>query len=84
MDEYNDYPLSVIAESMQKQIARGATCYQKWTCGQCGDRVTGNIPNKLFTQGHHEDCGFVTDIEASGCNFMFILELGRSPGRGLS
>lgn len=75
--EYNDYPLAVIADSMTKQIARGAECYQKWTCGNCGERVTGSTPNKLFTQGLHEDCGYVTDLEQKGCNFLFILKTGR-------
>ena len=76
MTDYNDYPLDDIAASMQKQIARGAVCYQKWTCANCGERVTGNTPDKVFTQGYHEDCGYTTDLTTRGCNFMFILSAG--------
>lgn len=78
MTEYNDYPIDLIAESMQKQIARGATTYQKWTCAGCGERVTANEPDTVYRTAKHEDCGHVTDIEARGCNFLFILRAGRA------
>lgn len=91
--EYNDYPITLIAESMQKQIARGATTYQKWTCAGCGERIVANEPNTVYKTAQHDGrvfhdidgtstetpgCGAVTDIEAQGCNFLFILPTGRS------
>jgi hypothetical protein len=78
--EYHDYPLQEIADSMTKQMARGATCYQKWTCGQCHERVTMGVPDLVFEQCHHDEphCGFTTDVREQGCNFMFILAAGRT------
>ena len=70
---YNDYPIEECAAACKKIIARGGTVYQKWTCENCGDRVTGNEPDKLFTHGHHEDCGHVTDIRKKGCSYIAIL-----------
>lgn len=77
MSDFNDYPISVIMESMMKQMARGAECHQKFTCAGCGSRLTIETPNRLFTKGECDNCDTVTDIEAQGCNFMFILPLGR-------
>lgn len=78
---YNDYPLSVIAESMTKQIRRGAVCFQKFTCAGCGNRLTQEVPNVLYTKGTCDNCDTITDIEKQGCNFMFILGVGVSPNR---
>jgi len=64
-----DYPLDVIAKQIDGIMRPGLTFYQKWTCAKCGDRVTGNTPNKLFTSGHHEECDGVTDITKTGCGF---------------
>jgi hypothetical protein len=77
-EEYNNYPPAMIASDMEKQIQRGAECYMKWTCGRCGQRVTSIVPNRVFLFAMHDDCGFVTDIEQAGCNFLAILSLGTS------
>jgi hypothetical protein len=65
-----DYPLEECQAAMVKLIAKGATVYQKWTCGKCGARVTANNPNMLTMYGHHEDCGHVTDLVVRGCNYV--------------
>jgi len=72
MNQYQDHPLEACAERIAEimQAAPTTQFYQKWTCAKCGERVTMSIPNKLFTRGFHEDCGFTTDIRKSGCNYM--------------
>jgi hypothetical protein len=77
MSEYNDYPLELIAKSMQRRADAGAETYMKWTCVGCGDRVTATQPNTVYRQAQHEECGAITDIEKTGCNFLFIQRIGR-------
>lgn len=72
MSEYNDYPLSTIAESFNKLIPQGAVCYQKFTCAGCGNRLTIDTPNVLFITGGCDNCDTITDIEKQGCNFMYV------------
>ena len=77
MKKYNDYPLDVCIASVKRILATspGTVIYQKWTCAKCGDRVTGNTPNGMFELGHHEECGHVTNIRASGCNYSVHLSI---------
>jgi hypothetical protein len=72
MTVYNDYPIDECAEALAMHVAEGRAFFQKWTCEGCGERVTGNTPNKLFTHGHCEECGHVTDIKRRGCNYMLL------------
>jgi len=81
---YKNFSLAECARGVE-QILRenpGAAFYQKWTCGGCGERVTGNVPNKLFIEGHHEEradgspCGYVTDIRKAGCNYAVHMVIG--------
>lgn len=69
---YKNHPIEECARGIAEVLRKrpGAACYQKWTCENCGDRVTGNTPNKLFTHGHHEECGHTTDLRKTGCNYM--------------
>ena len=78
MKKYNDYPLEECARTVArlKRQRPNATFFQKWTCAKCGDRVTGNTPDKLFTTGHHEDCGGITDIRTTGCNYAVHFVVG--------
>ena len=69
---YNDYPIEECAATLEPLVAKGCTFYQKWTCEKCGERVTGNNPNALYTEGHHEECGHTTDLKRTGCNYMLI------------
>lgn len=81
---YTDHPLHVIQASMQEWVDRGAITFFKWTCRGCGERVTSNEPNTVTTKAKHEEkedgsyCGFITDCEVVGGNFLFIQALGRS------
>ena len=81
---YKNYPLDECARAVDRFLRKnpGSAFYQKWTCGKCGERVTGNEPNRLFTEGHHEEksdgspCGHVTDISKTGCNYALHMAFG--------
>ena len=84
MPGYKNFPLDECARGVAAIMRErpGSAFYQKWTCGKCGERVTGGTPNKLFTQGHHEEkadgswCGHVTDIRKTGCNYAVHMAFG--------
>lgn len=82
MKKPNDYPLQECADAAEKLIDKGWLVFQKWTCDKCGDRVTANTPNTFTTLGHHEACGFITDITKTGCNYMIIMGAQRDSQRG--
>jgi len=48
----------------------GVAVYQVWTCGGCGQDVVADNPNRWTLLGHHEDCGFVTDLRKHGCGYV--------------
>jgi hypothetical protein len=81
---YKNFPLEECARGVDRFLRAnpGSAFYQKWTCGGCGERVTGSTPNKLFTLGHHEEkadgspCGYVTDICKAGCNYAVHMVFG--------
>jgi hypothetical protein len=50
----------------------GIRVFQKWTCAKCRERITANEPNNFTIMGKCEDCGYVTDMRISGCNYMVI------------
>ena len=86
--EYKNYPLEEIADAAEhilRTYPRGTAIYQKWTCAGCGDRVTGNNPNEIHEQGHHEDCGHITDMRKTGCNYSVHTVVGglaSTPAKG--
>lgn len=65
-----DYPIEECAKTAESLIADGATIYQKWTCLGCGERKTMVEPDVFFTQGKCEECGHVTDLTKTGCNYL--------------
>ena len=75
--QHNNYPLRECADAAQEIIRDNpkALVFQKWTCAGCGERVTADVANSFTKYGHHtekvngEHCGFITDIEKSGCNY---------------
>ncbi len=73
--KYNDYPLEEIQRACDKQIAKGATCYQKWSCKHCGSRQTMPTPNTLHKTGICDVCDSVTTI--TKCNYMYTLLVKR-------
>jgi hypothetical protein len=69
-----DYPLFDVAAAAQKKIDEGFTVHQKFTCTKCRSRQTIAEPNKFFQTGQCEECGAITNILVTGCNYvaMFI------------
>jgi hypothetical protein len=58
LNQYNDLPVEEIIPMMEDLINKGFTCYIKWLCEGCGERVTSDTPNSFFTEGYTcEECG---------------------------
>jgi transcription initiation factor IIE alpha subunit len=73
--KYKDFPFDEIIEAAKKFAEDGLNVHQKFTCTKCGSRQTIDTPNAFHTHGRCEECDHVTDIVASGCNYMLV---GRS------
>jgi hypothetical protein len=65
-----DEPLLVIAEKVADQVELGHTCWQKWTCPNCGSRQTMEEPNVLYRSGKCQACDTVSEIVV--CGFMMV------------
>jgi predicted molibdopterin-dependent oxidoreductase YjgC len=74
-----DYPLPEIRAACERLVNDGAIIFQKWTCGGCGKRVTANTPNTITEKGHHEECGYITDMTKTGCNYLLGMPIGKLP-----
>jgi hypothetical protein len=75
---YKDYPLEECARTIDRILHErpGSAIYQKWTCAGCQRRITGTTPNALFAHGHCEECGYVTDLRKTGCNYTLHMVMG--------
>lgn len=69
----SNYPLEECVRKAQTYINKGAKVYQKFTCANCGQRLTMDVPNTFYETGDCDKCGHVTDIKADGCNYMMVL-----------
>jgi len=65
-----DYPLQECAKAADRLVKAGATVYQKFTCQNCKARQTIDEPNRFYMSASCQECGHVTDITKSGCNYM--------------
>jgi rRNA maturation protein Nop10 len=63
-----DHPFDEVVAKACKYVAE-FTFFQKFTCTNCGQRLTIHEPNKFYTHADCDRCGHVTDIQASGCNY---------------
>lgn len=72
---YQDFPLTEIADAVERLIRQGATIHQKWSCSRCGLRLIMDEPNKLFTEGYCQECGTTTNIAAQGCNYLAVMRI---------
>ena len=73
-NEYNDLPTNEILKMMKDMIEKGFSCYIKWVCEKCGERVTSNTPNAFFTEGYfHEDCGHTSFPDEFGLMVMGVV-----------
>ena len=69
-----DFPINECRARADVAIGRGFTIYQKFTCAQCGNRLTMDVPNAFFTTGGCDRCGHVTDIVV--CGFSAVIGIG--------
>jgi hypothetical protein len=65
-----DHPFYEVAQRAVQLIEAGADVYQKFTCGNCGNRLTMDTPNKFYKTGTCDNCNYVTNIEEAGCNYL--------------
>lgn len=76
MPTYQDAPLDEVSSAAEAQVLAGNEIHQKFTCAACGDRVMVDEPNRIFTQGRHDDCrvepGYITDLKVQGCNYLIV------------
>ncbi len=68
-----DFPFNDVLLKAKKLSEQGAHVYQKFTCTGCGQRLTMETPNVFHETGTCDKCEAVTDIRASGCNYMVHL-----------
>lgn len=69
----DDHPFFEVAEQALAMMNEGHTVHQKFTCCRCGTRQTIGEANKFFTKGQCEECGAITNIVASGCNYVAMI-----------
>ena len=74
----NDYDFVDVAKAAAREILKGNTIHQKFTCEHCGARQTIEEKNKFFTKGLCEECRKITDIVKRGCNYLVIINSARS------
>lgn len=73
MTTHKDYPLTEIVAKCLTLTAQGHTVYQKWTCGGCKKRIGSENPNVLTEKGQCEECGHITNIKETGCNYLLVM-----------
>lgn len=78
--KHKDLETSELLKEMEKKIKEGFTCFVKWTCEKCNERVTCTTPNAFFTKGfcHQEKsdgspCGFVSYPKKFGLAIMIAV-----------
>ena len=76
---HDDHEFDDCISSANALVRRGDTVYQKFTCHACGNRLTMDVPDKFWTQGTCDQCGEVTDIQLSGCNYLVVMRLHGDP-----
>jgi hypothetical protein len=71
-----NHPFEEVLASANEVIERGGTVYQKFSCSNCGQRLTMDVPNTFYPEGNCDQCGHVTNIRETGCNFLAVFEAG--------
>ena len=68
-----DHPWDVVISRAADWAAKGAKCYQKWTCVGCGARLGSERANAFTELGKCEECGAITNMKEKGCNYLLEL-----------
>lgn len=71
-NEFN-HPFYEVIKEAEALIQTGAEVFQKFTCENCGNRLTMDVPNAFYKEGSCDNCGHVTNIEEAGCNFLLVV-----------
>lgn len=66
------HPFHQVVKSADKLVKQGVDVYQQFRCASCCAKQTMDVRNTLYEFGVCEECHHVTDIKASGCNFMAL------------
>ena len=72
-----------VAAHATEIIKKGGTVYQQFNCAGCWAKQTMPYPNKFYKLGLCQECGFETNIERDGCNFMAITKYPKGLGHGI-
>jgi NAD-dependent SIR2 family protein deacetylase len=67
-----DLPLTEAADMANALIEQGHTIFQKFTCEECGQRLTMDKPNTFYRTGSCDQCGHVTTIKY--CGLLTVME----------
>ena len=84
MEEHNDIDVFQLAVEMEQLVRRGFLVFVKWDCEKCGERVTCEQPNKIFTEGYtHTEkkdgtpCGHTSFPAKFGMMVMGVMAYGK-------
>lgn len=67
-----DFPFSEVIAKANELVAHGHTVYQKFTCGNCGNRLTIDEPNRFYEHATCDKCHHETNVKEHGCNYMTV------------
>jgi hypothetical protein len=67
-------PYKECTEAAQEFAKKGVLIRQRWVCAGCGAEVLANRFNYWTENGHHEDCGHITNLVEQGCGFIVFME----------
>lgn len=69
-------PFDECVQSARKWVEEGHTVYQRFQCEGCGNDSLGiEEPNKFYKSGSCDQCGHVTDLVKTGCNYLLLARL---------
>lgn len=72
-EEALDHPFYDVCKRAEEVIRAGGTVFQKFTCENCGNRLTMDVPNAFYKLGDCDNCGHTSNIEKNGCNYLILL-----------
>jgi len=64
------HPINECIEVAKSWREQGLDTYQQFLCAKCGEKNTVEEKNTFFAEGRCGDCGYVTNLRKTGCNYM--------------